>query len=279
MERTEKPCAKKMPDIQNEADTRSVPLQKVGVKGVKYPVQVLDKKNRAQHTTATVDLFVNLPHSFKGTHMSRFIEIFHKYHTDVSLKHFFAMLQEIREKLDSERSYGVMSFPYFVEKEAPVTKEKGMMCYSCTYEGSVGENFENFFISVDVPIATLCPCSKAISEKGAHNQRGHVRIKLLYSSFFWIEDLIAAVEQCASTALYSVLKRPDEKFVTEYAYDNPRFVEDLVREVFIALRNFDIENPFSWFRIEAETEESIHNHNAYACTEFGECPVSQHQYP
>lgn len=266
----------KMPDIQNEKDTREIPLQKVGVKGVKYPIKVLDKKNKAQHTTATVDLFVNLPNHFKGTHMSRFIEIFHRYHSDLSLNHFLAMLEEIRSKLDSERAFGVISFPYFIEKQAPVSKSNGIMCYNCTYEGSVSEDSRIFFISVDVPVATLCPCSKAISENGAHNQRGHVRIKLQYSDFFWIEDLIEAVEQCASTALYSVLKRPDEKFVTEYAYDNPRFVEDLVREVFITLRNFKIEKPFPWFRIEAETEESIHNHNAYACTEFGECPVSLH---
>src|SRR5574344_742537 len=141
-----------MPDIQNESDTREIPLQKVGVKGVKYPIQVLDKVHKTQHTTATVDLFVNLPHHFKGTHMSRFIEIFHKYHKDLSLKYFLAMLDEIRGKLQAECAYGVVTFPYFIEKQSPVSHESGIMCYDCTYEGSAGDKVHNFFISVDVPI-------------------------------------------------------------------------------------------------------------------------------
>nr|WP_257225403.1 GTP cyclohydrolase FolE2 [Treponema parvum] len=258
-----------MPDIQNESDFRRIPLQKVGVKGVKYPIQVLDKSKKTQHTTADVELYVNLPHHFKGTHMSRFIEIFHKYHKNLSLNRFLSMLEEIRKKLEAERAYGVVTFPYFIEKHAPVTKESAIMCYTCSYEGAVGKDFHNFFISVDVPVTTLCPCSKAISDKGAHNQRGRVRVKLLYEDFFWIEDLIFAVEQCASSALYSLLKRPDEKFVTERAYDNPRFVEDIVREVYLALKKFPVERPFAWFCVEAENEESIHAHNAYACAEYG----------
>lgn len=259
-----------MIDIQNSTDTREVPLQKVGVKNVKYPLQVLDKANKKQNTTASVNLFVNLPHNFKGTHMSRFIQVFHKYHEDISMNNFLEMLEEIRAKLDAERAFGRVTFPYFIEKLSPVTKSPGMMEYICTYEGESAKSKDSekpeqkFFISVKVPIATLCPCSKAISDYGAHNQRGFVKVKLLYSKFFWIEDVISMIESCASTPLYSVLKRADEKFVTEHAYDNPRFVEDVVREVYLGLKKMG----FSWFSVEAETEESIHFHNAYAYTEY-----------
>jgi GTP cyclohydrolase I len=150
-----------------------------------------------------------------------------------------------------------------------------MMRYDCTYEGSVGKDLKNFFVSISVPITTLCPCSKAISRYGAHNQRGLVTVKLLYSGFFWIEDIIDMIEKSASSGLYSVLKREDEKFVTEHAYENPRFVEDVVRDVYLGLQNFTSEKPFRWFQVEAETFESIHNHNAYAFTEYGERPLSQ----
>ena len=300
-----------MIDIQNTQDTREVPLQKVGVKNVRYPMTVLDKNHKKQATTAAVNLFVNLPHNFKGTHMSRFIEVFHKYHADISMNNFLEMLEEIRSKLDAERAFGRITFPYFIEKTAPVTKSAGLMEYTCSYEGEVTVRSEQlgvrseelgvrseeggslppglqaslsptppsprgkapktpvdskFFISIKVPVATLCPCSKAISEYGAHNQRGFVKVKVLYSKFFWIEDVISMIEECASTPLYSVLKRKDEKFVTEHAYDNPRFVEDVVREVYLGLKKMD----FKWFTVEAETEESIHFHNAYACAEYGE---------
>ena len=254
-----------MRDIQNEEDTRAVPLQKVGVKGVKYPVTVLDKTAKKQQTTATVDLFVNLPHNYKGTHMSRFIEVFHKYHEDISMHHFLDMLEEIRQKLTAQKAFGRIEFPYFIEKKAPVTEAAGIMQYKCSYEGEVSEDGErHFYVSVQVPIATLCPCSKAISEYGAHNQRGEVSVRLLYKDFFWIEDVISMIENCASTPLYSLLKRKDEKYVTENAYDNPRFVEDVVREVYLGLKKAG----FSKFSVEAETEESIHNHNAYAFADY-----------
>lgn len=257
-----------MRDIQNEEDTREIPLQKVGVRGVKYPVSVLDKKNKIQNTTAQVDLYVNLPHNFKGTHMSRFIQVFHKYHTDISMHNFLDMLEEMRVKLDAEKSFGSIRFPFFMEKEAPVSRAPGIMEYVCSYEAEVSSAGEKkFYIGIEVPVTTLCPCSKAISESGAHNQRGTVRVKLLYSDFFWIEDIISGIEQCASSPLYSVLKRQDEKFVTEYAYDNPRFVEDVVREVCLFLKNFPMKSPFKWFSVECENEESIHFHNAYAYTE------------
>ncbi|MBR1404043.1 MAG: GTP cyclohydrolase I FolE2 [Treponema sp.] len=255
-----------MIDIQSTPDTRAVPLQKVGVKNVRYPVQVLDKNHKTQSTTANINLFVNLPHNFKGTHMSRFIEVFHKHHNDISMNNFLEMLEEIRAKLQAERAFGRITFPYFIEKAAPVSGSAGLMEYQCSYEGEATTSNSKFFISIKVPIATLCPCSKAISEYGAHNQRGFVKVKVLYSKFFWIEDVISMIENCASTPLYSVLKRQDEKFVTEHAYDNPRFVEDVVREVYLGLKKMD----FKWFTVEAETEESIHFHNAYACAEYSE---------
>ncbi len=256
-----------MRDIQSEEDTRAVPLAKVGVKGVHYPVTVLDKNSKQQQTTATVDLYVNLPHNYKGTHMSRFIEVFHKYHEDISMHHFLDMLEEMRGKLSAQRAYGRVQFPYFIEKKAPVSGAAGIMQYICSYDGEVSEEGERkFYVSIQVPIATLCPCSKAISEYGAHNQRGTVSVRLLYKEFFWIEDIIAMIEKCASTPLYTLLKRKDEKYVTENAYDNPRFVEDVVREVYLGLKK----TGFEWFTVEAETDESIHNHNAYAFAEYSE---------
>ena len=297
-----------MRDIQNELDTRKTPLQKVGVKGVRYPVTVLDKNERFQQTTAVADLFVNLPHNFKGTHMSRFIETFHKYHEDLTMNRFLEMLSEIREKLSAEKAFGCITFPYFIEKKAPVSGSSGIMEYNCSYEAEVSVNepetaprkesdstarkepdsaackesrgsdstntphnesdnaHENrkFYISIEVPVTTLCPCSKAISEHGAHNQRGTVKVKLLYSEFFWIEDIISMIEGCASSPLYSVLKRRDEKYVTEHAYENPRFVEDVVREVYIGLKKLN----FKWFSVECTNFESIHYHNAYAYAEY-----------
>ena len=264
-----------MRDIQNENDTRKVPLQKVGVKNVKYPVTVLDKLHKVQHTTATVDLFVNLPHNFKGTHMSRFIEVFHKYHENLTMAHFLEMLEEMRKKLNAERAFGSIKFPFYIEKSAPVSAAASLMEYNCAYEAEVAEPLNGgehdgthdgerkFYITVEVPIATLCPCSKAISEYGAHNQRGSVKVRVLYKDFFWIEDIINLIEESCSTPLYTLLKRQDEKFVTEHAYDNPFFVEDVVREVYLGLEKMN----FDYFTVEAETEESIHNHNAYAYAE------------
>lgn len=264
-----------MIDVQSELDTREIPLKKVGVRGLMYPVQVLDKAKKMQATTANADLFVNLPHNLKGTHMSRFIEIFHKYTTNFSMQRFLAMLTELCVRLKAEHSFAVVSFPFFIEKKAPVSGQIGMICYTCTYEGSVsmgnGESQRSdFYVSVEVPVTTLCPCSKEISEYGAHNQRGLVRVKVQSIDFFWIEDIITLIEKCASSQVYSILKRKDEKYVTEQAYRNPRFVEDLVREVYVALRSFPIQKPFQYFCIEVENFESIHTHNAYACTEYRE---------
>jgi len=257
-----------MIDIQQQKDTREIPLQKVGVKNLSYPVTVLDKVHGTQPTTAEIDLFVNLPHDYKGTHMSRFIEIFHKYHSDLGMVRFLEMLEEVRVTLDAERAYCTMSFPFFIEKKAPVTGAPGIMRYECTYEGEVSSSHRDFFVSIGIPVTTVCPCSKAISERGAHNQRGLIKVRLQNSGMFWIEDVISAVEGASSCGLYSALKRPDEKFVTEHAYDNPRFVEDIVRETYLALKSFPSAKPFDYFSIECTNFESIHNHNAYAFTEW-----------
>ena len=271
-----------MIDIQSERDDRDVPLQKVGIKGLKYPVHVLDRDHRIQHTTATVNLYANLPRHFKGTHMSRFIEVFHQHRERLSMPHFLDMLEEIRTSLDAARAFGELSFPYFLEKPAPVSGQSAMMSYECSYEGMVaGPAREDgnsgptasatapnrsFFVSVAVPVQTVCPCSKAISAYGAHNQRGVVRVKLELGPFFWIEDLVSLIEECASSAVYSLLKREDEKYVTEAAYDNPKFVEDLVRDVILAIPRL---GDFPWYSVEAENFESIHNHSAFAYAEHG----------
>ena len=257
-------------DIQSQPDSREIPLTKVGVKGLEYPIRVLDKVKKVQHTTARADLFANLPHQFKGTHMSRFVEIFHRYREDLSMSRFLEMLDEIRGELDAESAFGSLEFPYFVEKTAPVSRLPGIVSCQCRYRGAVktapGAVLEKHFtVAVSVPVSTVCPCSKAISDRGAHNQRGIVTVELELGPFFWLEDIIALVEEAASSPVYSIIKREDEKFITEHAYDNPKFVEDLVRDVYTKIRNL---GQFPHFSVEAENFESIHNHSAYAFVEF-----------
>ena len=252
-----------IPDIQNQTDSREIPLTKVGVKGLKYPIRVLDKLKKVQHTTVKANLFANLPHQFKGTHMSRFVEIFHRYREDFSMPRFLDMLSEIRNELNAESAFGSMTFPYFVEKQAPVSQLSGIVSCRCRYKGKVGKE-KQFTVAVSVPVSTVCPCSKAISERGAHNQRGIVTVQLELGPFFWIEDIITLVEEAASSPVYSLLKREDEKFITEHAYDNPKFVEDLVRDVYAKLREM---KQFPRFSVAAENFESIHNHSAYAFVE------------
>jgi len=267
-----------MPDVQNQADNREVPLSKVGVKGLEYPIRVLDKEKKIQHTTAKADLFADLPHHFKGTHMSRFVEIFHCYREDLSMHRFLEMLKNVQEDLQAQSAYGSLAFPYFVEKKAPVSLLPGIVAYQCRYRGRVSKNRElsesrldprasekNFSVAISVPVNTVCPCSKAISERGAHNQRGIVTVELENGPFFWIEDIITLVESSSSSPVYSLVKREDEKYITENAYDNPKFVEDLVRDVYIKIKDL---NQFMSFSVEAENFESIHNHSAYAFAEF-----------
>jgi len=254
-------------DVQNEKDIREIPLKKVGVKGLEYPVRVLDKVKKIQHTNAIVNLFVNLPHQFKGTHMSRFVEIFHRYTEDLSMPRFLEMLEKIRQDLDAESAYGSMEFPYFIEKKAPVSGLPGIVSYKCLYQGRVesGTKEKHFTVAVSAPVSTVCPCSKAISNHGAHNQRGIVKVELELGPFFWLEDIILLIENAASCPVYSLIKREDEKYITEKAYENPKFVEDLVRDVYEKIREMGV---FPRFSVEAENFESIHNHSAYAYAEY-----------
>ncbi len=260
------PPKKAMVDIQSMRDERRVPIKKVGVKGLAYPITVLDKANSLQHTTATVNLYADLPHDFKGTHMSRFIEVFNEHRRDLSMPRFLAMLDELRSSLDAETAYCDLHFPYYIEKSAPVSGQKGMMRYDCSYEGSSSASGREFWVTVQVPVQTVCPCSKAISDFGAHNQRGVVKARVKLGPFFWIEDLVAIVERSASCDVYSLLKREDEKYVTERAFERPMFVEDVVREVYTELL---ANGAFPRFSVEAENFESIHNHSAYALVEYG----------
>jgi GTP cyclohydrolase IB len=257
---------KQMIDVQNRYDPRRIEIDKVGVKKVKYPIIVLDKENGFQHTVATIDMYVNLPHNYKGTHMSRFVEILHENKSMINMKNLPAILGEMKGRLNAEAAHMVVKFPYFIKKEAPVTKTQSYLEYKCGFSGHMegSGNMKEFIVSVSVPVSTLCPCSKEISEYGAHNQRGVIKIDVKFKGFFWIEDVINIVEGCASSDIYSILKREDEKYVTEKAFDNPKFVEDVVRDVAQLL---DDDDNFTWFSIEAENYESIHNHSAYAYLE------------
>jgi GTP cyclohydrolase I len=254
-----------MLDVQSMRDDRRVAIQKVGVKGLRYPIVLLDKANKVQHTTALVNLYADLPHDFKGTHMSRFIEVFDVNRHDLSMPRFLRMLEEMRESLEAETAYADIHFPYFIEKNAPVSGQTAIMSYDCAYFGKVGPKAREYEVSVSVPVQTVCPCSKAISAYGAHNQRGIVTLKVALGPFFWIEDLVRLVEDAASSDVYTLLKREDEKYVTERAFENPRFVEDLVREVYVSVSAL---GKFPRFSVEAENFESIHNHSAYAFVEY-----------
>ncbi|MBI5682881.1 MAG: GTP cyclohydrolase I FolE2 [Deltaproteobacteria bacterium] len=253
----------KLKDIQNQPDYRNIDIDKVGVKEIHYPIVVLDKKNKFQHTIASVNMYVDLPHHFKGTHMSRFIEILNEYHGEITVKNFPVILKNMKKRFDARTAHLEVEFPYFIEKKAPVSRAKGIMEYRCRFSGSLGEK-KDFILEVIVPVTTLCPCSKEISKRGAHNQRGMVKVRVRFKNFVWIEDIIDIVEKSASSPVYSILKRYDEKYVTEHAYNNPKFVEDVVRDVAAKLNEL---NEVTYFTVEAENWESIHNHNAYACLE------------
>ena len=254
-----------MPDMQQSPDTRQIPIQKVGVKNITYPVIIKDKYHNVQHTVATVDMYVDLPQEFKGTHMSRFVEVLNRHREQIALDRLEDFLQEIRETLEAQTAHLRIEFPYFIDKEAPISKARSLMEYTCTFDASLHNNTLDFVLGVKVPVTSLCPCTKELSHYGAHNQRSVMSIKVRYSDFIWIEDLVTLVEACGSSPVYALLKRADEKFVTEHAYENPRFVEDMVREAYQRLANLP---QITWFSVEAENFESIHNHSAYAALEF-----------
>jgi len=253
-----------MEDIQNHKDYRNIDIDQVGVKGIRYPITVRDKDMGKQQTVAEINMYVNLPRTYKGTHMSRFVEILNEYNRRISIQNFSDILEEMKKRLNAESAHMEITFPYFINKPAPVTGTEGLMEYKCTFKGSLNSKGSDLIAMIHVPVCTLCPCSKEISNYGAHNQRGEVRLQVRFKKFVWLEDLIRLVEDSASCDVYSVLKREDEKYVTEKAYDNPRFVEDIVREIALKLNN---DPNITWFAVESENFESIHNHNAYAYVE------------
>ncbi len=251
-------------DTQSQSDSRRIPIDRVGVKGLRYPMQVRDKAHAIQHTIATATLTVDLPHHFKGTHMSRFVEVLNEFGPELHVDNIHTILRELVARLDSAKAHVEFDFPYFMEKRAPVSGAVGLMDYGVRFSATMENGAVDFVVTVLVPVTTLCPCSKAISEAGAHNQRGLVTFAVRSTTPVWIEELVRLVEDCASSELYSLLKRPDEKAVTERAYANPVFVEDLVRAV---AARADRDPRIAWYRVEAENFESIHNHSAYALVE------------
>jgi GTP cyclohydrolase I len=250
-------------DVQSRADTREIPINRVGVKDVYHPIRVKDRSNGEQHTIANFNMYVNLPHDFKGTHMSRFIEILH-HEREISVDSFRTLLEEMTERLSADSGHIEMSFPYFVMKKAPVTGVESLMDYRASLIGERHGGRNDLWLKVVVGVTSLCPCSKKISDYGAHNQRSHITITARIREHMWIEELIDIAEDEASCELYGILKRPDEKHVTEHAYDNPKFVEDMVRDIAVRLNK---EKRVLAYVVESENFESIHNHSAYALIE------------
>lgn len=254
-----------MEDVQGQKDTRNIPINKVGIKGIKYPITVFDKVNKYQQTIASIDMFVDLPHEDKGTHMSRFIEILHEIRHEVSTRAFTLILKQMKHQLNAKSAQIKLRFPYFIEKKAPASGATGLMDYDCAFTASSNSDEKvDLIMEANVPVTSVCPCSKEISKYGAHNQRGKVKLKIRFTNLIWLEDIITLVEKSASSEVFSILKRVDEKEVTEKAYENAKFVEDIVRDIAIKL---EAEKNIYWYEISVENFESIHNHNAYAFIE------------
>jgi len=251
-------------DTQSLPDDRRLAIDRVGIRNLRYPIQVRDKAHAEQSTIATLQLTVDLPHHYKGTHMSRFVEVLNASGSAIRVDNIRTILEQLRERLESENAHIDMEFPFFLEKAAPVSGAVGLIDYTVRFDATLRGEELDFVVSTVVPVTTLCPCSKAISARGAHNQRGEVTFAIRFRELIWIEEMIRMVEDSASSELYSLLKRPDEKAVTERAYDNPVFVEDLVRNV---AQRAEGDPRITWYRVEAENFESIHNHNAYALIE------------
>ncbi|MBW2486698.1 MAG: GTP cyclohydrolase I FolE2, partial [Deltaproteobacteria bacterium] len=249
-----------MKDTQNQRDYRNIPIDKVGIKNLRYPITVGDRREGTQHTVATINMYVDLPHEYKGTHMSRFVEMLHLLQPEISLKKFSEILNNMKKHLNAASAHIEVTFPYFIEKRAPVSTSPGLMDYTCRIIGSSDPDGKVDLVSeVIVPISSVCPCSLEISNYGAHNQRGEVHLATRFKKFIWMEDMIELVEAAASTDVYSVLKREDEKCVTEAAFANPKFVEDIVRDIAKKLKE---DKNITWFSVSAENFESIHNHSA-----------------
>ena len=259
-------AAPELHDKQNEPDYRKLRIDKVGVRGLRFPIQVQDKTHVFQNTVATIGMFVDLPHHFKGTHMSRFIEVLNAHGNSIHVENISDILQAMQKKLNAATAHLEIEFPYFMSKRSPVSRRDSLMDYMARFDASVRDKEKDFVLTVKANVTTLCPCSKAIAKYGAHNQRGEVTVQIRSREIVWIEDLITTIESSASSELFALLKRQDEKAVTERAYENPVFVEDMVRNVAVKL---NADKRVTWYKAEAENFESIHNHNAYACIEKG----------
>jgi len=251
-------------DIQSLPDDRKITIDKVGVRNVRYPITVEDRSNGIQNTVADLDIFVELPHHHRGTHMSRFLEVLNKYHKETFIKNLPDFLEEVKCALNADAAYTLIRFPYFIRKQAPVSGIASIQSYNCFFEASLQQDYI-LKIGVEVPITTVCPCSKEISDHGAHNQRSLVILEVYSTEFIWLEELIEKIESTASSEIYPLLKRVDEKYITEKGYENPAFVEDIVREITLLLKK---DNRITSFKVESENYESIHNHNAYACVKW-----------
>ena len=272
---------KNLVDTQSEVVDRKIALDRVGVRGLRTPIVVLDRDSVHQNTVANISLSVNLPHHFKGTHMSRFVEVLERHRGEMTMRTLPRLCEDLRTRLDADAAHVTATFPYFLEKPAPVSGAKALMDVECAFIGEVDADHETFTLRVAVPVTSLCPCSKAISDYGAHNQRGivtlEVRTRPVTASsptsdavegafeMIWIEELVAIAEASASAPVYPLLKRADERHVTMQAFDNPVFVEDMVRNAARALMD---DERVVWLKVMAENEESIHNHAAFAELEW-----------
>ena len=250
-----------LPDTQGLADTRNLSINKVGIKDILHPMIIKQRSGKNQTTVANFNMYVNLPHNLKGTHMSRFVHILNNHEDHITVDTFKKMISEMLVLLEAESGHVEMTFPYFINKTAPASKVKSLLNYTVTFIGEIKDGLSNLKVKVLVPVTSLCPCSKKISSYGAHNQRSHVTVTVSIKDFIWIEEIIDIVEKEASSELFALLKRPDEKHVTELAYDNPKFVEDMVRDIATELKAHKNINTFV---VESENFESIHNHSAYA---------------
>lgn len=249
-----------MRDLQSEGDLREIKLDRVGVNSVIYPIRVMDRNNKQQDTVGKINLYVDLPKEFRGTHMSRFIEILNKHQNHLSYNSLESILNETKEELEAEVAHIEIEFTYFIAKTSPITKIASYMNYTCKFIASKGDKFD-FILEVNVPIQLVCPCSREISDYGAHNQRGIAKIAIRMYHLVWIEEIVDIGENAGSSPLYALLKREDEKYVTEQSYQNPKFVEDVVRDITLPLEN---DKRVSWYSVEVLSQESIHNHNAFA---------------
>lgn len=250
-------------DVQGSVDVRNIAIDNVGIKDILHPVRVADRSGE-QNTVASVSMYVTLPPHHKGTHMSRFVDVLHGHRriiSTISVASFNGLLAELSKRLDAPKGRIELTFPYFVNKRAPVSGVRSMIDYEVTLIGEIDHERRDSAVRIVVPVTSLCPCSKEISEYGAHNQRSHVTIEVRAREPIPIEELIELVESQASCELYGLLKRPDEKFITEKAYDNPKFVEDVVRDV---AGVFNGDERITRYSVSVENFESIHNHSAYA---------------